>query len=696
MLILIVQVSYSQWEKTNWKNDGQIYNIWVAGKTIIAGLNDNGFIISIDLGENWQTCNNGLPLGISANSIAINGNNLYLGSFGGLYVSTDLGKNWDQKFIGLPDFPIVETIAVSGNTIIVGTGNSGIYISTDNGNTWAAKNKGLGKLLIITIFVLNNNIFASTGSGVYLSTDNGNNWIQKNNGLNLNLSAKKFIKAGNNIYALINGKPSEICNELYKTTDMGDTWINQKINLIYDAEYCSLNTIGVNLILSIGDTVLYVSSDMGVNWIKKRNGFQYDYNIIIYPVIATDENLLAVRNCEIYLSSDMGNSWIVKRKSLAYGAINTIGVTGNNIFVGCQPHPLSTYQNGLFISQDLGDTWVPSGWDNTAVRLLDIKNSNILAATTKGVYLSSNLGISWNKQNLEFYIYSILYYKNYMFVGTGYGVYFSTDMGENWQVKNNGLKDSIIQALYINDNYQLASTNHGIYLSTDMGEKWQVKANGLPKDLNVFSITMLNNNIFAGTYGGLYKSTDFGETWQVKTNGLPEKPYILTFFIVGNNIFAGDDTYGVFLSTDNGETWITKNDGLKNLNIGNFAILNDYIFVSVGKTNGAFGENGPALYRAKISDLMTDVETNEEAKSNVIFPNPATDYIEIKPSEGWQPSDGWQPSEGSNIKIYNTYGEIVFNIASNQNKTQRIDISKLAGGIYFIMIDNKVEKFVKI
>jgi photosystem II stability/assembly factor-like uncharacterized protein len=253
----------------------------------------------------------------------------------------------------------------------------------------------------------------------------------------------------------------------------------------------------------------------------------------------------------------------------------------------------------------------------------------------------------------------MIFYDNDIFIGSGHGVYQSTDMGETWKAKNIGLNDSIVQALYINDNYQLAGTDHGIYLSTNMGKNWQAKTIGLPKDLNVYSITMLNNNIFAGTYGGLYKSTDFGETWQTKTNGLPDKPYILTFFVVGNNIFAGDDTYGVFLSTDNGENWIAKNEGFKN------------------------------LYKAKLIDLTTDVKENTEITTNIIYPNPARDCIVV------QPSEGFKPSEGYDIQIFDMLGEIVLKVEQTPPSVQKIDVSKLSSGIYFIKIGNRVEKFLK-
>ncbi len=45
-----------------------------------------------------------------------------------------------------------------------------------------------------------------------------------------------------------------------------------------------------------------------------------------------------------------------------------------------------------------------------------------------------------------------------------------------------------------------------------------------------------------------------------------------------------------------------------------------------------------------------------------VFPNPASEYIEIR-----QPSEGFKPSEGSNIKIYNSFGECVMELPDVQH-----------------------------
>ena len=115
--------------------------------------------------------------------------------------------------------------------------------------------------------------------------------------------------------------------------------------------------------------------------------------------------------------------------------------------------------------------------------------------------------------------------------------------------------------------------------------------------------------------------------------------------------------------------------------------------VSVGRCpdgTGTFASLTNPTFGAK-NNCTTGVEDDNVISSNCsIYPNPANDYIII------QPSEGFKPSEGSNIKICNTYGEVLMQVEQTPPSVQRIDISKLVPGIYFIKIGNRVEKFVKI
>lgn len=72
------------------------------------------------------------------------------------------------------------------------------------------------------------------------------------------------------------------------------------------------------------------------------------------------------------------------------------------------------------------------------------------------------------------------------------------------------------------------------------------------------------------------------------------------------------------------------------------------------------------------------------------FPNPASDYIEITGDMSFL------RKQESTIKIYNILGECVASVGTNNYlPPQRIDISTLPPGVYFIKANGKVKKFLK-
>ncbi len=79
-----------------------------------------------------------------------------------------------------------------------------------------------------------------------------------------------------------------------------------------------------------------------------------------------------------------------------------------------------------------------------------------------------------------------------------------------------------------------------------------------------------------------------------------------------------------------------------------------------------------------------------------LYPNPASDYIKVN-IERWSPPSRWTPSGSNEIKIYNTFGEIVMIVGTGRDLSlHRINIALLPTGIYFIQIGKRIEKFIKI
>ncbi len=90
-------------------------------------------------------------------------------------------------------------------------------------------------------------------------------------------------------------------------------------------------------------------------------------------------------------------------------------------------------------------------------------------------------------------------------------------------------------------------------------------------------------------------------------------------------------------------------------------------------------------------NVPANINTHNTIKFS-IFPNPASDHIEI--FLDYLPSEKSENS-ANEIKIYNTLGEFVMSVrVANALSKQRIDISKLPFGVYFVQIGKHYEKFV--
>lgn len=76
--------------------------------------------------------------------------------------------------------------------------------------------------------------------------------------------------------------------------------------------------------------------------------------------------------------------------------------------------------------------------------------------------------------------------------------------------------------------------------------------------------------------------------------------------------------------------------------------------------------------------------------SQLIYPNPATDFIEI--SIG---ANGRSPLLNT-IKIYNVFGQKVLSVGVQNLDPLRIDVSTFPSGMYFVCIGDRVGKFVKL
>lgn len=142
----------------------KIYAFTVIGDDLFIGTgksNFNGAVYrSSDNGESWVKVSNGLNPQFDFTTLATLGNNLFAGSFAGVFVSANAGESWTTVVSGLSS-TWVNSLATSGNNLFAGT-YGGVFISSDNGNSWVEKNPGLTDLRVNALVASETHLFAGT------------------------------------------------------------------------------------------------------------------------------------------------------------------------------------------------------------------------------------------------------------------------------------------------------------------------------------------------------------------------------------------------------------------------------------------------------------------------------------------------------------------------------------------------------
>lgn len=125
--------------------------------------------------------------------------------------------------------------------------------------------------------------------------------------------------------------------------------------------------------------------------------------------------------------------------------------------------------------------------------------------------------------------------------------------------------------------------------------------------------------------------------------------------------------------------------------IYNFKLVyNSSYLISVRvKIGDEYSEYGKYRFRNVLPTSIKDlIKTNEFDIS--FFPNPAQNYIEIINNQPEKMNYETVP-----LRIFNVFGEIVLEGTLNNNdKNQRLDISGLSNGIYFLSVSNRAQKFI--
>ncbi len=200
--------------------------------------------------------------------------------------------------------------------------------------------------------------------------------------------------------------------------------------------------------------------------------------------------------------------------------------------------------------------------------------TNIYAGTLEGLYDLSGSGSGWvliGNSLKGSYVFGLAVSVSNLFAATSRGVYLSTDEGVTWQLVDVGLPYVGATAIAAEGSYLFVSQGtQGVYISSSNGSVWTQADSGLinlgDKIVRCFAVN--GNNVYAGTDNGVFVSTNNGTSWEEGTGlTISEGGYVTSLAVSGYPIFAGTSFNGVFLSTDNGTSWSPVNAGLQSTDI---------------------------------------------------------------------------------------------------------------------------------
>jgi photosystem II stability/assembly factor-like uncharacterized protein len=676
--------------------------IWVGTGEVNAGggslaYDGNGMFKSINGGTTWEA--KGLPNVGSISKIAIDpneDNTIFVSAMGplfrndtnrGVYKSVDGGDTWEQKLFvsditGVIDMAIHPT---NGNIIYAaswerirrpeyrqyGGETSRLYRSLDGGDTWTELTNGLPSLpsekgrISVDISKSNPDVLYSRYAdanggiqGVYKTVDGGNVWTEVNSASLSNVGFHWWFRG-------IVVDPSDE-NVIYnvdfnvqKSIDGGNTWGEAFINAHVDQHALAFNRLVPGAVLLGNDGGLYYSDDDGDSYVK-------DVTLPItqfYRVHVDAQN-----NAKIYGGAQDNNTIRTTTGSIDdWTAINggdgfqpLVDPTNTDVIYALSQNGnlRKSINNGVSFSGATNgiSNSDRNNWDTPVV--MDPQDSQILYYGTNRLYKTTNAAGNWTAispdltngsggGNLSFgTIISI----NVSPIDTS-TIYVGTDDGNVWITDDGGAN----------------WTN----ISASLPNRWVTKVLASRSDLNTVYVTFSGYR-YGEDNGHVYKSDDSGLNWTDISSGLPDIPVNDILEDSYGNLFLGTDI-GVLASPDQGVNWNVLGENLPSVVVTDMHIheASEYLYI---------GTYGRSMYKLDIAQDILAVSNISFSETISIYPNPASDYINVSASE---------VLENISVGIYDAMGREVFRRdLSMLNRGERLSTQGFSKGMYFVRISN--------
>ncbi|MFZ0663654.1 MAG: transcriptional regulator [Acidobacteriaceae bacterium] len=466
---------------------------------------DGGVYVSHDGGRSW-VASPGMQ-GKSVRALAQAPSNpkiLVAGAIEGVFRSEDGGLHWRQiSPEGSGEIRKVESIAIDptdARIIYAGTWHLP-WKTTDGGATWHNIRQGLIVDSDVFSILLDpkfpSTVYLSACSGIYKS-DTGGDLFRKVQGIPSAARRTRVLMQDPANRQIVYAGTTE---GLYKTEDSGTSWVRMTSpNLIINDIYVDPQNPR-RVLLATDRSGVLASNDAGASFVSSNQGYSQRQ----VRALLADENhpgtmYAGVVNDKIYggvfVTKDGGRNWAQQSDGLDGRDVFSLGQASDGaIFAGTN--------HGLFRWD--GSRWKP---DN---RVVNVKTRTVYVKR-HGKRVKRTIVEGSRESVIDSQVNDLSLSRPVWFAATTDGVYRSTNHGASWAGPSPDESD--YQFVDAHDGVAFAARQGGLRLSEDGGEQWRSVA--LPAGLTSVGAlaTTPSGVLWVGGREGAFYSEDHGQTWK--------------------------------------------------------------------------------------------------------------------------------------------------------------------------------------